>query len=485
MPQFEMPDKEQLLMLQTVYLRSVAPKDSVVYMIDNIVDGLDTSAFEAVYDTECPRGQNPIHPKTLIKVCLYAIYQGRFSTRKMEKDTTYDLGYMYLTGARSIDHTTFSKFLSRFRNDILDFFSQIVGVCQRENLIDFKVLATDSVKFRANASYKQQKNLCGLDKTCQNIRAKMEKLLNQVDRQDEIRLPEEKKLRRLEKRLLKVEKAKGVLNERLAKLSVGKSPSEAAQLTEKTTVNITDNDAHIMQQRNGEKNPAHSVTTTTDTKADIISNFQINPGDNDIQALRPAIEGSFKNTGQFHENYPADPAFGSFDNLEYLEENQLNGLIPDKRAEVERLGLTAKGEYDRSKFSYDQTAGVYYCPQKQTLNFSGKVTYNGREAGRYSNPQACGQCPMKPQCTKAKCRVIIRDDNEAVRDRMRAKLADEENKKIYKLRAHSAEAPYGCVKHNWGFTHLLRRGTAMVAVDCALVFSLHNLLKLGAVLFAY
>jgi stress response protein YsnF len=391
---------------------------------------------------------------------------------------------MFLTGARSIDHTTFSKFLNRFRNDVLDLFSQIVGVCQKENLIDFKVLPTDSVKFRANASYKQQKNLGGLDKTCQNIRAKMERLLNQVDRQEEISLSEGKKLRRLEKRLLKVEKAKGVLNERLAKLSSGKSPSEAAELTEKTTVNITDNDAQIMQQRNGEKNPAYSVTTTTDTKSDIITSFQINPGDNDSQALQPAIEGSFKNTGQFHENYPADPAFGGFDNLEYLEKNQRNGLIPDKRAEVERLGITAKGEYDRSKFTYDQTADVYYCPQKHTLNFSGQATNNGRKAGRYSNPQACGQCPMKAQCTKGKCRVIIRDDNEEVRDRMRAKLADEENKRIYKLRAHSAEAPYGCVKRNWGFTHLLRRGTALAAVECALVFSLHNLLKLAAVMFA-
>jgi transposase len=479
MPQFEIPNQEQLLLLQTVYLRSAAPQDSVVYMINNLVDGLDTSAFEAVYKTECSRGQNPIHPKTLIKVCLYAIYQGRFTTRRMEKDTTYDLGYLYLTGARPIDHTTFSKFLTRFRNDILDLFSQIVAVCQKENLIDFKVLAIDSVKFRANASYKQQKNLRGLDKTCQNIKAKMEKLLNQVDRQEEIRFPEEKKLRRLEKRLQRVEKAKGVLNERLAKLSAGKSPTEAAKLAEKTTINITDNSAQIMQQRNGEHNPALSAVTTTDSKDDIISSFQIHTEDNAGRALQPAIEGSFKNTGRYHENYPADSAFNTFATLEYMENNGLNGLIPDKRSEVERLGLTAKGEYDRSKFKYDQAANLYRCPREQKLKLTGKLIYNDRSAGRYSNPQACDQCPVRMQCTKAKCRVLIRDDNEAVRDRMRQKLADEQNQAIYKMRAHSAEAPYGCVKHNWGFTCLLRRGEIKVAMECALLFTLHNLLKLG------
>lgn len=479
MPQFEIPPKDQLLMLQTVSLRSAAPKGSVVEMIDSIIDGVDTSAMEAVYKTEASQGGIPIHPKTIIKVCLYALHQTRFSTRKMEADTIDNLGYMYLTGGRSIDHTTFSKFLNRFKPEIIELFTQIVAVCQKENLMDFKVLAIDSVKIRANASYKQQKNLCGLDKTCQNVRAKIEKLINEADRPDELSLIDEKELRRLGKRLKKVEKAKAILNQRLTKLSAGKSPAEAAKLAEKTTINITDNSAQIMQQRNGEHNPALSVITTTDSKADVISSFQVHMEDNAGQALQPAIEGSFQNTGRYHENYPADSAFNTFANLEYMENNGLNGLMPDKRLEVERLGLTAKGEYDRSKFKYDPEADLYRCPREQALRPAGKLILNDRTASRYTNPQACGQCPARAQCTKAKYRALIRDDNEAVRDRMRQKLAEEQNQAIYKMRAHSAEAPYGCVKHNWGFTHLLRRGDIKAAMECALLFTLHNLLKLG------
>lgn len=78
--------------------------------------------------------------------------------------------------------------------------------------------------------------------------------------------------------------------------------------------------------------------------------------------------------------------------------------------------------------------------------------------------------------------MLIRDENEAVRERMREKLQQEVNQEIYQLRAHTAEAPYGCIKRNWKFTHVLRRGIAKVAAEVALVFSLHNILKLGAVL---
>jgi hypothetical protein len=63
---------------------------------------------------------------------------------------------------------------------------------------------------------------------------------------------------------------------------------------------------------------------------------------------------------------------------------------------------------------------------------------------------------------------------------MREKLQQEVNQELYKVRAHTAEAPYGCIKRNWNFTHVLRRGITTVAMEVALLFSLHNILKLGA-----
>ena len=164
MRKFIKPQRNQLLMLQTVDLNSIALAGSALHSIDTIVESLDTSAFEAVYDLESSRGNCPIAPKTIIKVCLYALHSGRFSTRKMEYDTGHHLGYMFLTGAQRIDHSTFSKFLSKFRNEVVALFSQIVLVCVEQGLVDFKVLCIDSVKLRANASHKQQKNRKGLEK---------------------------------------------------------------------------------------------------------------------------------------------------------------------------------------------------------------------------------------------------------------------------------------------------------------------------------
>ena len=92
-------------------------------------------------------------------------------------------------------------------------------------------------------------------------------------------------------------------------------------------INVTDPDANIMQQRNGEKNPSYSITTTTDTKSDIITNIQVNEEDNDASALLPAIEGSEEMSGEEHNVVLADPAFSSIENLERLEEQRIEVTI--------------------------------------------------------------------------------------------------------------------------------------------------------------
>ena len=58
----------------------------------------------------------------------------------MEYDTGHHLGHMFLTGAQRIDHSTFSKFLSKFKTEVVALFSQIVLVCVEQGLLDFKVL---------------------------------------------------------------------------------------------------------------------------------------------------------------------------------------------------------------------------------------------------------------------------------------------------------------------------------------------------------
>ena len=63
-------------------LDSVAQVGSAVRIMNDFVDDLDTTEKEKRYAMDVTTGQRPIHPKTIVKVALFAIHNCRFSLRK-------------------------------------------------------------------------------------------------------------------------------------------------------------------------------------------------------------------------------------------------------------------------------------------------------------------------------------------------------------------------------------------------------------------
>jgi transposase len=458
-----------------VDLDSIAPVGSPLRTIDELVESLDTREIEKVYDFDSAQGQNPFHPKTFIKVALYAIYNCRFSLRKMQDDTTNHLGYKWLTGDRSIDHSTIGYFLARFHLQVVELFSQVVAICKEKGLIEFDLLAIDSVKMRANASYKQSKNMEGIEKEEQKIRRRLGELLRGVEKGREAEEREALKYRQA-----RLVEAKEILEKRIAEEAAGKSQKEAEQIAKQEKINITDPDAAIMEQANGERNPAYSVTTSSDVGGDIITHFQVNEKDNDSGALLEVVEGSRESSGERHAEVEADSGFASKENYEKLEHDKQEALIPDRRLEAEQRNETAKGEYDRSKFLYDERTDSYVCPWGMVLEKVGEVLINGRKHFRYANTEACRGCEFRGRCTKGSQRIILRDQNEEVQERMRERLGKEENRARYNMRGHAAESPFGNAKRNLKFTFVMRRGREKVMMEMALLFMLHNMMKISA-----
>jgi len=480
MAQFRIPNRDQLLMLETVDLNSIAPVGSIVYTIDKIVNSLDLSDIEKQYDIKDSMGRPPFHPKTIIKVGLYALHNCRFSTRKMEDDTRYNLAYKYLTGNEVIDHTTFAKFYSNHKDYVAELFSQTVLICEEKNLIGFDILGIDTEKVKADASYKQTKNLNNIQKDIDKIKENIKQLLEKANEVEDV------EVRALEKRLDKVKSAEKILNKRLKEKCKDKNENGVKETLKKTKVNITDSDASIMCQANGEHNVMYAVTTTTDTKNDIITGFVVKGETNDNAVLFEAIEESDSNTRKEHEHIVADSGFGSYENFEEGEKRGIDLLIPDKRKEVEEKDKTKKGEYDRSHFEYNKEMDSYKCPEGKTLTKEREITgVDGRVKTVYSNDSVCNVCEVKNLCTKSENigRKIIRDVNEEIKEEMRKKLNSEEGKEDYGKRAHSAESPYGNMKHNLKFRNFMRRGISNVTMECALIYMLHNIMKLSGVLF--
>jgi hypothetical protein len=145
----------------------------------------------------------------------------------------------------------------------------------------------------------------------------------------------------------------------------------------------------MMGQAKGEKNPACSIATATDTKSDIITHFIVNLRGRDVEALKSSIAGIRANPAGRHRIVVADTGFAAIENLENLEANNQMALIPDQRIKTEAKRRTWRGEFDRSKFHYQGKADRYICPKGTKLTHARRTTINGRLYMLYSNPGAC------------------------------------------------------------------------------------------------
>ena len=79
--QYRVYEPDQLFLMPPS-LREWLPEDHLAYFVSDLVDDLDLSEIEAVYEDE-QRGQPPYHPRMMVKVLIYGYCVGVFASRRM------------------------------------------------------------------------------------------------------------------------------------------------------------------------------------------------------------------------------------------------------------------------------------------------------------------------------------------------------------------------------------------------------------------
>jgi transposase len=331
-------------------------------------------------------------------------------------------------------------------------------------------IAFDGTKLKANASVKQTREKESLEKEMGKVKEEIGKLLlraEEVDASEDFLygedndgsgIPDEIKDR--EYRLKKLEEAKKQLEEeRLSK------------------VNVTDTDARLMQDSKKVIQPGYNGQIGVDAKEQVIIAADITQEATDHYQLEPMVEQAEENLEQLPEQISADAGYSSYDNLEYVEEKEVDGYIPDNKLESLNEKEESEKRYDKSNFVYDEEAGQYICPEGKHLVSHSKIEKKGREVTVYRGTD-CEGCPVRKKCTKTQARTITRDGREPLQEKMREKLRSEEGKKIYQMRSYTVEPVFGNIKWNRRRLMMSMRGKRKVKGEFLLMCLAHNIGKI-------
>ncbi len=400
-------------------LDDYVPEGHLARLVYEVVERLDTRPIEDKYSI---LGQNSYHPKLLLKLLFYGYATGVRSGRKIAARCETDTAFMFLAEMYRPDFRTVSDFRKNNLAEIERYFVEIVRICKEMGLVKIGKIYLDGSKFKANAAPRKTKSQEGYEAWLVRIEQEIKGILQEAqeieEKEDQLyggergdELPRE--LQKKEALRAKIEK---VLNQ--------------LQRVDKEKINLTDPDSPFMKQRKGVIAPGYNCQVAA-AEGQIIVAAEVVVEENDKQQLIPMLEKTEEVLGDKVTEIGADSGYASYDNYEYLADKHKEGYIPDGNLDMLKRGEFAKPEYKfhKENFRYDRDRDVYICPEGKELIFSKERESEEGAVPRHQRiykAADCPNCPYHSQCTQAKYRTIYQDKREDLLLAMRQRLLSKE-----------------------------------------------------------
>jgi transposase len=370
-------------------LDSMIEDDDPVRLVDEVLSGVDWTDWESHYNGH--RGQPPIHPRYIAGAMLYGLYRGIRSSRKLEEACHYRFDFIWLVEGQHIDHSTFAKFRTKFREPLQGLFRQIGRIAMTLGLIRLGEVGFDATRAKANNGRYKTLTAKTLEKKLQALDTVFEQMMAELQTHDAHQAgpdspthlpPEIADVQQRRKRLAQaLEKAQEADQARRCKgIDPDKNPAQ---------VPTTDPDSKVMPNKEGGYAPNYTPVATTDGQCGFIVDADVLAEVNESSSAAAAVDRIEENFGVQPEKFLTDAGNNSGQVMAEMEERGVEFYAPASSnqpqpgdaahrddptqpvpaAQQSALKRNSQGQLDKSNFIYSADEDQYYCPQGQTLPF--------------------------------------------------------------------------------------------------------------------
>jgi len=502
---FKHYDQKQPMLLPPSLEELIEPNHPV-RVVSSVIDQINIDVLLKQYK---PGGTSVYHPRMLLKVMVYCYLTNIFSSRKMESGLKENIHLMWLSGMNKPDHNTLARFRSdRLKDSLRQIFGQIVELLVEEGLVSIKNIYTDGTKIEANANKYSFVWGRAIKTSKQRITKQLDELWSYTQQVAEEELKDQRPIdfneidsQKVKQTIDKIDQAlegKPVDKKVKQKLNYAKKnwpdklddyEAKEATLGKRNNFSKTDPDATFMRMKedhmlNGQLKPGYNLQLSTSDQ--FIVNYSLHQNPTDTLTLIPHLEQYNDLYGTCPALVCADSGYGSEENYQYLEEQQIDGYVKFNYFHKEQTKKWKEDPFKADNLHYNESNDTMTCPMGQQMNNIGdreRTTASGFKQ-QYSRYQAksCEGCPLRSSCHKAQGNRIVEINHELRRfkNKAREKLLSEQGKKHRSKRPADVEAVFGAIKHNKGFRRFNLRGLDKVAIETGLLAIAHNLAKKAA-----
>ena len=130
-------------------LRDWIPEDDLAHFVIEAVERVDMGAFKV---NRRGTGSAQYHPRMMLALLIYCYANGIFSSRRIERATSRDIGVRFVAANRHPDHDTIATFRRDNLAAVSESFLQVLLLAKELKLVKVGVVSVDGSKFAANAS---------------------------------------------------------------------------------------------------------------------------------------------------------------------------------------------------------------------------------------------------------------------------------------------------------------------------------------------
>lgn len=126
-------------------------EDHLVWLVIDVVDQLDTSAFHRGR-VQSGAGRRAYDPDMLLALLMYAYASGERSSRRIERLCTDHVAFRVLCAQDAPDHCTIARFRAGHSEAFEGLFAQVLKLCSDAGMGQVGSIAIDGTKIAANAA---------------------------------------------------------------------------------------------------------------------------------------------------------------------------------------------------------------------------------------------------------------------------------------------------------------------------------------------
>ena len=506
-----MPRNQLLLFASTLEER--IPLDHPVRLLDEILDELDWTKWEAVYVGKL--GQPPIHPSVLCKVLLFALSRRVRSSRQIEYAVEHSIDFIWLTSGRKLDHTTLSQFRRKHEKELKDIYRQMIQLAISMGVAKLSELCIDGTKIRADANRFKTYKRENVSKLIEELDGQIASALSNLESNDALEdlFDDGQKADKLPSEIKDLKDRRAKLEAALAQLTKMEEQRRQDGIDNKKSpaqLPISDADSRILPNKEGGYAPNYTPMAVTETQNGFIVGSEVLIGNVEHICMMEMIDAIESDYQSHTETVLADGAYATGPNLARAAARGMELLSPVRQeiakadnpayredlskpvpeVDLPRLPINSTTKrFDRSAFVYDAEKDIYHCPAGKVLKREGTVekTVVAGVAAERKNYRChdCEGCPLASLCRVKEDsktgRKVGHDEFQEVRERQAERMQDAQVQERYKKRQHYGETQFAFIKSNLGIRRFLLRGQTGVTQEwrwSCLTFNIKKLMPI-------